>query len=153
MPNPADVFWKMRGRSLRSAHPHCWDFVARKFAQAAASDDLSPARREVFVSITNQQERRATHDQRTTTRALPPPAPYGQTLTRRPAAVPIYQTTSYQFRQHGTRRHPLRWKELGQHLHAIMNPTTDVLEQRIASLEGEKLRCCQPGHARRPWRS
>jgi len=51
-------------------------------------------------------------------------------------AVPIYQTTSYQFRdtQHAANLFAL--KELGNIYTRIMNPTTDVLEQRIASLEG-----------------
>ncbi|MFM7174503.1 MAG: O-acetylhomoserine aminocarboxypropyltransferase/cysteine synthase family protein [Caldilinea sp.] len=51
-------------------------------------------------------------------------------------AVPIYQTTSYQFRntEHAANLFALR--ELGNNYTRIMNPTTDVLEQRIASLEG-----------------
>jgi O-acetylhomoserine (thiol)-lyase len=51
-------------------------------------------------------------------------------------AVPIYQTTSYQFRntEHAANLFALR--ELGNIYTRIMNPTTDVLEQRIASLEG-----------------
>jgi O-acetylhomoserine (thiol)-lyase len=51
-------------------------------------------------------------------------------------AVPIYQTTSYQFRntEHAANLFALR--ELGNIYTRIMNPTTDVLEQRVASLEG-----------------
>ena len=51
-------------------------------------------------------------------------------------AVPIYQTTSYQFRntEHAANLFALR--ELGNIYTRIMNPTTDVLEQRLASLEG-----------------
>jgi O-acetylhomoserine (thiol)-lyase len=51
-------------------------------------------------------------------------------------AVPIYQTTSYQFRdtEHAANLFGLR--ELGNIYTRIMNPTTDVLEQRLASLEG-----------------
>jgi len=51
-------------------------------------------------------------------------------------AVPIYQTTSYQFRdtEHAANLFALR--ELGFIYTRIMNPTTDVLEQRVASLEG-----------------
>ncbi len=51
-------------------------------------------------------------------------------------AVPIYQTTSYQFRntEHAANLFALR--ELGNIYTRIMNPTNDVLEQRIASLEG-----------------
>ncbi|MBE2221223.1 MAG: O-acetylhomoserine aminocarboxypropyltransferase/cysteine synthase [Anaerolineae bacterium] len=51
-------------------------------------------------------------------------------------AVPIYQTTSYQFNdtQHAANLFAL--KEFGNIYTRIMNPTSDVLEQRIADLEG-----------------
>lgn len=51
-------------------------------------------------------------------------------------AVPLYQTTSYAFRdtQHAADLFAL--KEFGNIYTRIMNPTTDVLEQRIADLEG-----------------
>lgn len=51
-------------------------------------------------------------------------------------AVPIYQTTSYVFRdtEHGANLFSL--KEPGNIYTRIMNPTNDVFEQRIAALEG-----------------
>ncbi|MFN9737238.1 MAG: PLP-dependent transferase, partial [Pseudomonadota bacterium] len=51
-------------------------------------------------------------------------------------AVPIYQTTSYTFNDadHGARLFAL--KEFGNIYTRLMNPTTDVLEKRIAALEG-----------------
>lgn len=51
-------------------------------------------------------------------------------------AVPIYQTTSYNFRdsEHGANLFSL--KESGNIYTRIMNPTSDVLEKRIAALEG-----------------
>ena len=51
-------------------------------------------------------------------------------------AVPIYQTTSYSFRdsEHGANLFGL--KEAGNIYTRIMNPTTDVFEKRIAALEG-----------------
>ncbi len=51
-------------------------------------------------------------------------------------AVPIYQTTSYVFNDadHGARLFALQ--EPGNIYTRIMNPTTDVFEQRIAALEG-----------------
>lgn len=51
-------------------------------------------------------------------------------------AVPLYQTTSYQFRdtQHAADLFAL--KELGNIYTRLMNPTNDVLEQRITALEG-----------------
>jgi O-acetylhomoserine (thiol)-lyase len=51
-------------------------------------------------------------------------------------AVPIYQTTSYQFRDTEHAANLFALAELGNIYTRIMNPTTDVLEQRIASLEG-----------------
>ncbi|HMN30799.1 MAG TPA: PLP-dependent transferase, partial [Caldilineaceae bacterium] len=51
-------------------------------------------------------------------------------------AVPISQTTSYQFRDTEHAANLFALKELGNIYTRIMNPTTDVLEQRIASLEG-----------------
>lgn len=58
--------------------------------------------------------------------------------TTRARAVPLYQTTSYTFKdaQHGANLFAL--KEFGNIYTRIMNPTTDVFEQRIASLEGGK---------------
>ncbi|MEP0368713.1 MAG: O-acetylhomoserine aminocarboxypropyltransferase/cysteine synthase [Cyclobacteriaceae bacterium] len=51
-------------------------------------------------------------------------------------ALPIYQTTSYVFKnsEHGANLFGL--KEFGNIYTRIMNPTTDVLEKRIAALEG-----------------
>ncbi|MGI9102094.1 MAG: homocysteine synthase [Terriglobales bacterium] len=51
-------------------------------------------------------------------------------------AVPIYQTTSYVFNDadHAARLFAL--KEVGNIYTRIMNPTTDVLEKRVAALEG-----------------
>jgi O-acetylhomoserine (thiol)-lyase len=56
--------------------------------------------------------------------------------TTRAVAVPIYQTTSYAFdsTQHGADLFDL--KVQGNIYTRIMNPTTDVLEKRVAALEG-----------------
>lgn len=56
--------------------------------------------------------------------------------TTKAVAVPIYQTTSYAFddAQHGADLFDL--KVAGNIYTRIMNPTTDVLEQRLAALEG-----------------
>ncbi len=51
-------------------------------------------------------------------------------------ALPIYQTTSYQFRDTEHAANLFALKELGNIYTRIMNPTTDVLEQRLADLEG-----------------
>ena len=51
-------------------------------------------------------------------------------------AVPIYQTTSYQFGSTEQAANLFSLSELGNIYIRIMNPTTDVLEQRVAALEG-----------------
>jgi O-acetylhomoserine/O-acetylserine sulfhydrylase len=58
--------------------------------------------------------------------------PEGTTLSR---AVPLYQTTSYVFKnsEHGANLFAL--KEFGNIYTRLMNPTTDVFEQRLAALE------------------
>jgi O-acetylhomoserine (thiol)-lyase len=61
---------------------------------------------------------------------------YELEVTTKAAAVPIYQTSSYTFdnTQHGADLFDL--KVLGNIYTRIMNPTTDVLEQRLAAIEG-----------------
>lgn len=61
---------------------------------------------------------------------------YTSEATTKSAAVPIYQTTSYTFdnTQHGADLFDL--KVPGNIYTRIMNPTTDVLEQRMAAMEG-----------------
>jgi O-acetylhomoserine (thiol)-lyase len=63
-------------------------------------------------------------------------AGYSPDPTTGARAVPIYQTTSYRFKDadHAARLFAL--KEFGNIYTRIMNPTNDVLEQRIAALEG-----------------
>ena len=51
-------------------------------------------------------------------------------------AVPIYQTTSYQFESTKHAESLFALRELGNIYTRIMNPTTDVLEKRLATLEG-----------------
>jgi len=51
-------------------------------------------------------------------------------------AVPIYQTTSYQFQDSAHAARLFGLQELGNIYTRIMNPTTDVLEKRVAALEG-----------------
>ncbi len=61
---------------------------------------------------------------------------YSPDPTTKAVAVPIYQTTSYAFddTQHGADLFDL--KVAGNIYTRIMNPTTDVLEKRMAALEG-----------------
>ncbi len=51
-------------------------------------------------------------------------------------AVPIYQTTSYVFKDTKQAADLFALKEFGNIYTRIMNPTTDVLEQRLAALDG-----------------
>ena len=51
-------------------------------------------------------------------------------------AVPIYQTTSYVFRDSEHAANLFALKEFGNIYTRLMNPTTDVFEQRVAALEG-----------------
>ncbi len=63
-------------------------------------------------------------------------AGYSPEATTKAVAVPIYQTTSYAFddTQHGADLFDL--KVAGNIYTRIMNPTQDVLEKRVAALEG-----------------
>ncbi|HMX23863.1 MAG TPA: aminotransferase class I/II-fold pyridoxal phosphate-dependent enzyme, partial [Accumulibacter sp.] len=63
-------------------------------------------------------------------------AGYGPEPTTRAVAVPIYQTVAYAFdnTQHGADLFDL--KVAGNIYTRIMNPTQDVLEKRVAALEG-----------------
>ena len=51
-------------------------------------------------------------------------------------AVPIYQTTSFQFNSPDHAANLFALKELGNIYTRLGNPTTDILEQRLAALEG-----------------
>jgi O-acetylhomoserine (thiol)-lyase len=51
-------------------------------------------------------------------------------------AVPIYQSTSFTFNDSDHAANLFALKEFGNIYSRIMNPTTDVFEQRVASLEG-----------------
>jgi len=56
--------------------------------------------------------------------------------TTKARAVPIYQTTSYGFKSTEHAANLFGLKEFGNIYTRIMNPTTDVFEQRMAALEG-----------------
>ncbi len=51
-------------------------------------------------------------------------------------AVPIYQTTSYVFKSTEHAANLFALKEFGNIYTRLMNPTTDVFEQRVAAIEG-----------------
>jgi O-acetylhomoserine/O-acetylserine sulfhydrylase len=56
--------------------------------------------------------------------------------TTQARAVPIYQTTSYVFKDSAQAANLFGLREFGNIYTRIMNPTTDVFEKRIAALEG-----------------
>jgi len=60
-------------------------------------------------------------------------SPDPTTLSR---AVPIYQTTSYVFKNSEHAANLFGLKEFGNIYTRLMNPTTDVLEKRLAALDG-----------------
>ncbi|MBE3135282.1 MAG: O-acetylhomoserine aminocarboxypropyltransferase/cysteine synthase [Acidobacteria bacterium] len=68
------------------------------------------------------------------TRALH--AGYQPEATTGACAVPIYQTSSYVFKDTAHAARLFALEEFGNIYTRIMNPTTDVLEQRVAALEG-----------------
>jgi O-acetylhomoserine (thiol)-lyase len=51
-------------------------------------------------------------------------------------AVPIYQTTAYQFKSSEHAANLFALKEFGNIYTRLMNPTTDVFEKRVAALDG-----------------
>lgn len=61
---------------------------------------------------------------------------YRKDASTNSVAVPIYQTTSYQFNSQEHASNLFSLKELGNIYTRIMNPTTAVLEERLAQLEG-----------------
>src|SRR5476649_2309774 len=63
-------------------------------------------------------------------------AGYRSDPTTNAVAVPIYQTTSYQFNSTEHAGNLFALKELGNIYSRIMNPTQAVLEERVAALEG-----------------
>ena len=63
-------------------------------------------------------------------------AGYRSDATTNAVAVPIYQTTSYQFNSTEHAGNLFALKEFGNIYTRIMNPTQAVLEERIAALEG-----------------
>jgi O-acetylhomoserine (thiol)-lyase len=95
-------------------------FVAQFFVTSIARPDLSSIPRKTLMRL----ETLAVH------------GGYSPEPTTKAVAVPIYQTTSYAFdnAQHGADLFDL--KVAGNIYTRIMNPTTDVLEKRVAALEG-----------------
>src|SRR5262247_131707 len=57
-------------------------------------------------------------------------------VASRARAVPIYQSTSFTFENTAHAAQLFALQQFGNIYSRIMNPTTDVFEQRVASLEG-----------------
>jgi O-acetylhomoserine (thiol)-lyase len=62
--------------------------------------------------------------------------PFRSDPTTGAVAVPIYQTTSYEFQDTGHASRLFALEEIGNIYTRVQNPTQDALEQRIAALEG-----------------
>ena len=56
--------------------------------------------------------------------------------TTKSHAAPLYRTTSYRFDSTEHANNLFTLKELGNIYTRLMNPTTDILEQRVAALDG-----------------
>ena len=56
--------------------------------------------------------------------------------TTKAHAAPLYRTTSYRFDSTEHANNLFTLKELGNIYTRLMNPTTDILEQRVAALDG-----------------
>lgn len=63
-------------------------------------------------------------------------AGYDLEETTRSRAVPVYRTTAYEFRDTKHASDLFHLKELGNIYTRLMNPTQDILEKRVAALEG-----------------
>ncbi|HSP44311.1 MAG TPA: PLP-dependent transferase, partial [Luteolibacter sp.] len=63
-------------------------------------------------------------------------AGYSSDPTTNACAVPVYRTSSYVFNSTEHAANLFALKELGNIYTRIMNPTNDVLEQRVAAMEG-----------------
>ena len=63
-------------------------------------------------------------------------AGYRNDPTTGSVAVPLYQTTSFQFNDTQHAENLFALKELGNIYTRIMNPTNDALEQRLSAIEG-----------------
>src|SRR3546814_5208477 len=61
---------------------------------------------------------------------------YRSDPTTHAVAVPIYQTTSYQFEDSAQARRLFALEEMGNIYTRVMNPTNAVFEERMAALEG-----------------
>jgi O-acetylhomoserine (thiol)-lyase len=72
----------------------------------------------------------------TNTETLALHAGYTPEATTGSCAVPVYRTSAYVFRDTEHAANLFGLKELGNIYTRLMNPTTDVLEQRVAALEG-----------------
>ena len=93
----------------------------------------------LYTALTRVLKRK---DYKMTTKSLHPETialhggSYRNDQTTNSVAVPIYQTTSYQFNSQEHASNLFSLKDLGNIYTRIMNPTTAVLEERIAQLEG-----------------
>src|SRR6201993_280957 len=107
--------------------------VPEKGHSPRCSDVYCPRSLPIVRARSNQEGRRVTSKHPET---LALHAGWRRDSATNAVAVPIYQTTSYQFDSAEHAANLFALKELGNVYTRIMNPTNDVLEQRLAALEG-----------------
>jgi hypothetical protein len=110
-----------------------WPFRPRRAAPGAQDHQASASQPQTEDSIAkeNNMSSKPRHPE---TLALH--AGWRADPTTGSVAVPIHQTTAYQFRDTEHASNLFALKELGNIYTRIMNPTNDVLEKRIAEIEG-----------------
>jgi O-acetylhomoserine (thiol)-lyase len=97
-------------------------------------EDLRRMRPAYSAATQNQEADAVTNSKHPETLALH--AGWRRDSATNAVAVPIYQTTSYQFDSAEHAANLFALKELGNIYTRIMNPTADAFEQRVAALEG-----------------
>src|ERR1700759_2099490 len=98
--------------------------IERAIDLNGAAHQLPPTRRGKHMTKSKNPETIVLH------------AGHRKDATTNAVAVPIYQTTSYQFDSTEHAANLFGLKAFGNIYTRIMNPTNDVLEQRLAALEG-----------------
>src|SRR5271154_239840 len=128
-PSPSPQVFRLPTSNATPArlHPHPATIesrLRRNRARGRVWDRRPPRRRNQMPTKSQHPETLVLH------------AGYRSDPTTTAVAVPIYQTTSYQFRDSKHAADLFGLAELGNIYSRIMNPTNAVLEERVTALEG-----------------
>src|SRR5271156_3243244 len=126
-PSPQVIRLPTSNATPARLHPHPAPIesrLRRNRARGRVRDRRPPRRRHQMPTKSQHPETLVLH------------AGYRSDPTTTAVAVPIYQTTSYQFRDSKHAADLFGLAELGNIYSRIMNPTQAVLEERVAALEG-----------------